>query len=100
MKKELTFADITFHDEELITEDELFDRFEHHHILLRLEEDFERNYPEYLGWLVASAPAGEEYKYCAGVAILDDYMEKLWATGKGFIYTVDYTFPPSEGSRF
>jgi len=100
MKKELTFADITFHEEKLITEDELFDRFEHHYILLRWEEGFERNYPEYLGWLVASAPAGDEYNYGAGADVLDDYMEELWAKGEGFVYSVDYTFPPSEGSRW
>ena len=100
MKKELTFADITFHDGELVTEDDLFDRFEHHHVLLRREENFFRKYPGYWGWLIASAPAGEEYKYFAGEKILDAYMEELWEKGEGFIYTVDYTFPPSEGSRF
>ena len=100
MKKELTFADITFHDGELVTENDLFDRFEHHHILLRLEEDFERNYPGYWGWLIATAPAGEEYEYFAGARVLGNYIDDLWAKGEGFDYMLDYTYPPSEGSRF
>ena len=100
MKKELTFADITFHNGEEVTEDELFDRFEHHYILLRLEEGVIRDCAGYWGNLIATAPAGDEYNYGAGADVLDDYMEELWAKGEGFVYTVDYTFPPSEGSRW
>ncbi|MCL1997704.1 MAG: hypothetical protein FWG65_02945 [Turicibacter sp.] len=100
MKKELTFADITFHDGELVTEDELFERFEHHHILLRREDGFFKEHPGYWGFLVASTPVNDEPEYGAGAMLLDNYMEDLWAKGEGFVYSVDYTYPPSEGSRF
>jgi len=100
MKKELTFADITFHDGELVTEDELFERFEHHHILLRREDGFFKEHPGYWGFLVASVPAGEEYETFAGARVLRNYMDSLWEKGEGFVCTFDYTFPPSEGSRF
>jgi len=100
MKKELTFADITFHDGELITEDEMFERFEQHHILLRRGDDFFKEHPGYWGFLVATVPAGEEYETGTGVGVLLKYMNDLWLKGEGFVGTFDRTYPPSEGSRF
>ncbi|MCL2017109.1 MAG: hypothetical protein FWG68_12775 [Defluviitaleaceae bacterium] len=97
MEKVVTEKDLlVYPGTELLTEDEMFDRFEHHWVMLRWEKYFDRKYPGYEGFLAAAIPKGGD-----AYNIIEDYMEKREEEES---YAYDYlrtgTYPSTKADRW
>ncbi|MCL1989169.1 MAG: hypothetical protein FWG64_14540 [Firmicutes bacterium] len=98
MENKVTEKDLLIYPgTELLTEDEMFDRFEHHHVLLRQTENFYKEYPGYEGWLAAAIPVGGKVAY----SIFADYSLKRDAE-EGFTYEYLHTgtYPSTKADRW
>jgi len=97
MENKVTEKDLLIYPgTELLTEDEMFDRFEHHYVMLRWEQYFDRKYPGYVGFLAVAIPKGK-----GAYSIIEDYTQKR-EEEEGYIYQYlrTGTYPSTKADRW